>query len=206
MGKGTQPPNCKSCGEPHWGTCLNHEAKGAIFDQRPSAITDGVIDATYRTKPSASVEGPRTTQVVNVGAGGRTKSTAARKDVPEAQNEGRRLAKLVKAPRDTTLREIVGSNPTPGTEAGTQAPSVDQSGAAELRTSDPLRSVAATREDAGTAAPERLEAAKTALAEVTARGTPRKRAPKGTFDRAAYQREAARKRRAKQKAEKGKTE
>lgn len=34
---------------------------------------------------------------------------------------------------------------------------------------------------------------------LTVRGTPRKRKPKGTFDRKAYQREAARKRRAAQK-------
>ena len=38
-----------------------------------------------------------------------------------------------------------------------------------------------------------------APAPLTVRGTPRQRAPKGTFDRKAYQREAAKERRAKVK-------
>lgn len=42
--------------------------------------------------------------------------------------------------------------------------------------------------------------ARAALDGVTTRGTPRKRAPKGTFDRKKHQREAARKRRAAKKA------
>lgn len=30
MGKGTEPPVCKSCGKPHWGTCLDHDAGGSL--------------------------------------------------------------------------------------------------------------------------------------------------------------------------------
>lgn len=39
---------------------------------------------------------------------------------------------------------------------------------------------------------------------LTTRGTPRQRAPKGTFDRKAYQREAAKKRRAAKAQQEGK--
>lgn len=61
---------------------------------------------------------------------------------------------------------------------------------------------------AGTQAPSvdtlaKAEAAAAHLAPtLTAKGTPRKRAPKGTFDRKAWQADAARKRRAKLKAQK----
>lgn len=44
------------------------------------------------------------------------------------------------------------------------------------------------------------ESAAAHLAPVTKKGTPRQRAPKGTFDRKAWQREAAKKRRAAAKA------
>ena len=37
MGKGTEPPKCKICGTQHWGTCLDHSAKGALFDRSHQA-------------------------------------------------------------------------------------------------------------------------------------------------------------------------
>lgn len=49
---------------------------------------------------------------------------------------------------------------------------------------------------AARAAIQKAEAAAAHLAPVTKKGTPRQRAPKGTFDRKAYQREAAKRRRA----------
>ncbi len=65
--------------------------------------------------------------------------------------------------------------------------------------------VASPKKDAaaGTQAPpvDKLETARKVLADVTTRGTPRKRAPKGTFDRKAHQAKKARERRAAKKAE-----
>ena len=55
VSKASDPPTCRVCGAAHWGTCMNHNARGAIADQAPVARRAGV--------PA------------------RTKSTAARKDV-----------------------------------------------------------------------------------------------------------------------------
>lgn len=33
MGKSTEPPTCRFCGKAHRGTCMDHEAKGAIASQ-----------------------------------------------------------------------------------------------------------------------------------------------------------------------------
>jgi hypothetical protein len=64
-----------------------------------------------------------------------------------------------------------------------------------LAPADPPRSEAAPRKDADSAAP--VDAV-----PLTTRGTPRQRAPKGTFDRKAYQREKQRERRAKLREQK----
>jgi len=122
------------------------------------------------------------------------KSTAARKDV-----------------QATTLKEDRSRSPALGTggkarhrsdtgniqETGT-AKTVATTGAAATASSR----LASAPKIAGTQAPPvdtltQAEAAAAHLApDLTKRGTPRQRAPKGTFDRKAYQREKARERRA----------
>ncbi len=93
MGKSTEPPTCRFCGKQHRGTCMDHDARGAMSSQLNIPVQ------------------------------------------PEVARSNR------------------------ASIAGTQAPPVD----------------------------------------TTTRGTPRQRAPKGTFDRKAYQAQKARERRAKLK-------
>lgn len=47
MGKATEPPKCKVCGKAHFGTCADHDARGAINAQvgprrpgRPKTVPD----------------------------------------------------------------------------------------------------------------------------------------------------------------------
>lgn len=96
----------------------------------------------------------------------RTKSTAARTDVPR---------KITEAGRSHPVR--TGVEP----EAGTQAPPVDTRFLTDADKFDPQPII---------------DAEMNRRAGLTARGTPRQRAPKGTFDRKAYQRVKAKERRA----------
>lgn len=107
----------------------------------------------------------------------RQKSTAARKDVHSKRNQVARPE-----PAAPTQK---------ATGAGTQAPPVDT--VYPPMNLNPEK-VAADVAYAKTLA--KAEASVAHLAPVTKAGIPRQRAPKGTFDRKAYQREAAKKRRA----------
>lgn len=42
MSKASEPPTCRVCGVAHWGTCMNHAARGAIADQAPVARRTGI--------------------------------------------------------------------------------------------------------------------------------------------------------------------
>lgn len=37
MGKATEPPKCKACGENHWGTCLDHSSRGYLSSRAEPA-------------------------------------------------------------------------------------------------------------------------------------------------------------------------
>jgi hypothetical protein len=180
MSKASDPPTCRVCGAAHWGTCMNHDARGAIADQAPVARRAGV--------PA------------------RTKSTAARKDVP------RRLPIAPERSGDARQSSVSDERivtPPTGT-AGTQAPPVDTNSRAKAtRAKPPARPKAGANGVASRPRPGRAvaPAAKKAVkalrdkgdiipAEAVKRGRGR---PKTVEDRKAYKAQKERERRAKKK-------
>jgi hypothetical protein len=116
------------------------------------------------------------------------KSTAARKDVLATPKIALSDSKIGKDANEAKL------------PAGTQALPVDK-GSLDHSHSDMEVKHEKGAGRSSSVILAKAEAAASHLAPLTKRGTPRQRAPKGTFDRKAYQREAARERRAKLKAE-----
>lgn len=182
MSKASEPPKCRVCGAAHWGTCMNHDARGAIADQAPVARRAGV--------PA------------------RTKSTAARKDVP-----GSLRMTPASAPQPEPQDRIGGLGNDPEVvilAAGTQAPPVDtESHAKATKAKRPAAKKAAGGRVASRPRPGRAvaPAAKKAVkalrdkgdiipAEAVKRGRGR---PKTVEDRKAYKAQKERERRAKKK-------
>lgn len=195
--------SCKKCGGPHptW-ECQASVAKIAAHENRGGS---SAVRAGRNEKPDAgSNPAPR------------SKSTAARKDVPRrdelagpVQNQdGGSLApqndraggkvrpepatvpEVVAGSESVTVGRVTRLEASPrsnGSQAGTQAPPVDaKSQVVALQSDGRAPSFAGVEGDANR--------------QLTIRGTPRQRAPKGTFDRKAYQRDAAKRRRAARKA------
>lgn len=186
MSKASDPPTCRVCGAAHWGTCMNHDARGAIADQAPVARRAGV--------PA------------------RTKSTAARKDVPEEARSGQ-PEKAISGDSDPAasgLTNVMAPRRKAKPEAGTQAPPVDtESHAKATKAKRPAAKKApgggvASRPRPGRAVAPAAKKAVKALrdkgdiipAEAVKRGRGR---PKTVEDRKAYKAQKERERRAKKK-------
>lgn len=70
--KATGAPKCRTCGVAHWGTCANHDARGAVADQ-------------FRGHSSEVEREVSTLGVAGSTPAGRSKSTALRKAVARAE-------------------------------------------------------------------------------------------------------------------------
>ena len=108
MSKASEPPKCRVCDVAHWGTCMNHNARGTIADQAPVARRAGIQSAGDRGRAKVDVL-PAATPTPNSRAKAtRAKRPAAKKaagdGVASRPRPGRAVApaakKAVKALRD----------------------------------------------------------------------------------------------------------
>lgn len=138
--RATGAPKCRTCGVAHWGTCANHDARGAVADQ-------------FRGHSSEVEREVSTLGVAGSTPAGRSKSTALRKAVDKIESQTKATAGTRRGLRGTA------ETPRPGRESRV-GPAAGAGAAAEIQSAGERRDAVAADPEATHATPATKRAPK----------------------------------------------
>lgn len=189
MGEKSPYPVCKTCGKPHRGTCANPEA-GGYLSQKVGVIAHVDHRKTSLTAAIARVIADDPGAFVDTKSGGGSSAVERRPSKPTVEGS----TPSPRSKKSTAARKDVQAGKRRGSSGAKGDPKQSGRAVAQL-VETPVQPEVAGSSPASTAGNQAPPV------DTTTRGTPRKRAPKGTFDRKAYQRQKAAERRARRKSD-----
>lgn len=147
MGKSTEPPTCRFCGKAHRGTCMDHEARGAISSQLDiSAVVARVAAMSPAEVIAASKERKKKLTAARKAAKSGGSSAAERRpSKPTVEGSTPSPRSKVSGPS----RKVKGAGSTPVRSEGGASNKPSKKSAASPKAKDrPLRGKALSRDSA----------------------------------------------------------